>query len=214
MLKQGEGSKVIVMVTTRDESIARQICTVEPYKLDPLTKEVCWDIIKQKCDFEARPDKERLKAIGEQIANKCGGVALADHSLGHMLKFMLYEQWLSMRDDDIWNLRASEDTSTHHVVLTSLLLSYSCMPPYLRLCFGYCGIFPKGCRIPKNDLIHQWIALGLIDPSSILSTEMLAGEDYVRKLMAMCFLQHPKVRLNSSFIFLYAATQTSIHVFA
>uniref|UniRef100_A0A0A8Z5Y5 NB-ARC domain-containing protein n=1 Tax=Arundo donax TaxID=35708 RepID=A0A0A8Z5Y5_ARUDO len=81
MLTIGEGGKVIVVVTTRDEAIAKKICTIQSYKLPPLADEMCWDIIKQKCSFEARDDKERLEPIGRDIAMKCGGVALAAQAM-------------------------------------------------------------------------------------------------------------------------------------
>ncbi|KAM0904360.1 hypothetical protein ACQ4PT_018069 [Festuca glaucescens] len=93
MLKQAEGSKVMVVVTTREESTAKEIGSVDSYCLAPLTDEMCRDIIKQKCNFEARPYKERLEPIGKGIAKKCGGVPLAAQSLGHMLKSKPYDVW-------------------------------------------------------------------------------------------------------------------------
>jgi hypothetical protein len=50
MLRVGEGSKVVVLVTTRDVVMAKELCTIEPHKLDPLTDDMCWTIIKQKSD--------------------------------------------------------------------------------------------------------------------------------------------------------------------
>uniref|UniRef100_A0A453JC19 NB-ARC domain-containing protein n=2 Tax=Aegilops tauschii subsp. strangulata TaxID=200361 RepID=A0A453JC19_AEGTS len=191
MLKQGEGSKVMVVVTTREENIAKEIGTVAPYELSPFTDEMCWDIIKQKCNFEACPDKERLEPIGKEIAKKCGGVPLAAQSLGHMLKFMPCEMWDSVRTNHIWELSISKDTPNTHEVLASLLLSYNFMPPRLKLCFGYSAIFPKGHDIIEDDLIYQWIALGFIEPSSAFSTWHV-GQNYFRKLLEMSFLQHSK----------------------
>jgi hypothetical protein len=86
MLKQGEGSKVVVMVTTREKSIAQEIGTVNTFELPLLSDQMCWDILKVKSRFETRQDKEHLEPIGKEIAKKCGGVALAAQSLGHMLK--------------------------------------------------------------------------------------------------------------------------------
>jgi hypothetical protein len=165
MLKQAEGSKVMVVTTTREESTAKEIGSVDPYFLARLTDEICWDIIKQKCNFEAHPYnyKERLEPIGKDIAKKCGGVPLAAQSLGHMLKSKPYDVWDSVRSNHIWNLPNARDTSSTHGVLASLLLSYNFIDnPSLKLCFAYCAIFPKGHNIIKDDLIHQWIALGFI----------------------------------------------------
>jgi len=192
MLKQGEGSKVLVVVTTREKSIAQEIGTVDPFELPPLTDQMCWDILKVKSKFETRHDKECLEPIGKEIAKKCGGVALAAQSLGHMLKSKTYDVWDSIRSNHIWNLSTSKETSSTHEVLASLLLSYNFMSPHLKLCFAYCAFFPKGHNMISDDLIHQWIALGFMEPSSTFSTVQL-GESYITKLVEMSFLQHSKI---------------------
>ncbi|XP_051210631.1 uncharacterized protein [Lolium perenne] len=183
MLRVGKGGNVVVIVTTRDEDIAKKISTIKPYKLAPLTDDICWSIIKQKSVFESRDDKEELEKIGKVIAMKCAGVALAAKSLGHMLQSMKFSEWKSIRDSDIWNVSSFKDTSSSQV-LASLKLSYSVMPSYLKLCFAYCAIFPKGHKIIKDDLIRQWVSLGF-------STWQL-GERYISQLLGFSFLEHSK----------------------
>ncbi|CAO2152267.1 unnamed protein product [Urochloa humidicola] len=192
MLRVGEGSKVVVVVTTRDESIAKELCTIQPHKLDPLTDDMCWTILKQKSAFDSKDCKEQLELIGRDIAMKCGGVALAAQSLGYMLRSMTFDEWKSVRDSDIWNVSATRAAhSPQHKVLASLRLSYNSMPPYLKLCFGYCATFPKGYNIAKGGLIYQWLSLDFIEPPSILSTRQLS-ENYVRQLLGLSFLQVSK----------------------
>ncbi|XP_047085462.1 putative disease resistance protein RGA1 [Lolium rigidum] len=192
MLKQGEASKVLVVVTTREKRIAKEIGTVDPFELPPLSDQMCWDILKVKSMYETRQDKARLEPIGKEIAKKCGGVALAAQSLGHMLKSETYDVWDSIRSNHIWNLSASKETSSTHEVLASLLLSYNFMPPNLKLCFAYCAIFPKGHKMISDHLIHQWIALGFMEPSSTFSAWQL-GESYITKLLEMSFLLHSNI---------------------
>ncbi len=200
MLKVGSGSKVTVIVTTRDEGIAKKFCTVTPYKLEPLTDELCWTIIKQNSAFEDRDDKEQLEDVGREIAIKCGGVALAAQSLGYMLQSRKFDAWVSVKNSDIWNESISGETpSPHHNVLSSLKLSYSSMHPYLRLCFAYCAIFPKGHKIVKEDLIHQWISLGFIEPSNIFSNRQVS-EHYISQLLGMSFLQHSELPMVSYYL--------------
>ncbi|EMS51104.1 Cysteine-rich receptor-like protein kinase 15 [Triticum urartu] len=105
MLGLGLGRKVVI-VTTRDGGLARKICSpaVTPYKLETLTVDKCWTIIKQKADFEDRVDQEQLEHIGREIATKCGGVALAAQSLGHMLNGMTADEWESLSEDYIMQL--------------------------------------------------------------------------------------------------------------
>nr|XP_045088283.1 putative disease resistance protein RGA1 [Aegilops tauschii subsp. strangulata] len=116
MLKVGESGKVVVVVTTRYEDIAKKICTIQPHKLAPLKDDECWTIIKQKSDFESRYDQQELRHIGKDIASKCRGVALAAQSLGHMLHSLPFDEWESVRNSDFWNLSDSEDTSSTHTI--------------------------------------------------------------------------------------------------
>ncbi|XP_037473422.1 putative disease resistance protein RGA1 [Triticum dicoccoides] len=179
MLKVGESNKVVVIATTRSEGIAKKMSTIQPYKLAPLTDNMCWSIIKQKSAFESRGDKEQLEEIGKVIAMKCAGVALAAQSLGHTLQSMKSGQWESVRDSNIWTAPSLEDTSSTQV-LASLKLSYSVLPSYLKLCFAYCAIFPKGHKILKDDLVHQWVSLGF--------TSWELGQRYINQLLGLSFL--------------------------
>uniref|UniRef100_A0A453N5I4 Uncharacterized protein n=1 Tax=Aegilops tauschii subsp. strangulata TaxID=200361 RepID=A0A453N5I4_AEGTS len=191
MLNLGEGGKLVVVVTTREESVAHKIHTgtVKPYKLAPLTDEICWTIIKNKSSFENRAERAQLELIGKEIAKKCGGVALAAQSIGYMLYAMEFDEWVSVNNSEIWDVLASGE-STHHVH-ASLLLSYHVMDKYLKLCFAYCATFPKGHKIAKEDLAHQWIALGLVEPSRTFS-DIQTSHKYIRHLFGMCFLEHPR----------------------
>jgi adenylate kinase family enzyme len=145
-----DDSNTIVLVTTRSERVAERICTnLQPYKILPLTNDMCWDIIKQRSGFVDRDDKEQLMGIGLEIAQKCDGVALAAQSLGFTLRSMNFDQWMEMKDSGIWNEHVSKEVSLPNHALASLKLSYSYMDPCLKPCFTYCAIFPKGHKMVK-----------------------------------------------------------------
>nr|CAB3484251.1 unnamed protein product [Digitaria exilis] len=183
------GHKVHVIVTTRGAGIAKKVQTSVAYNIQALSVDVCWDIIKQRASFENRFDKERFEFIGKEIAEKCGGVALAARAIGYILrsKSDLHE-WVSVKESGIWNVSSSGSSSDDRV-LASLKLSYSSMPSYLRLCFAYCAIFPKGHKMAKDELIYQWAALGFIMPSDGTSIQQ-HGEAYINQLLDMSFFHH------------------------
>ncbi|KAF8668322.1 hypothetical protein HU200_052379 [Digitaria exilis] len=97
----------------------------ESAHIQALSVDVCWDIIKQRASFENRFDKERFEVIGKEIAEKCGGVALAARAIGYILrsKSDLHE-WVSVKESGIWNVSTSGSSSDDRV-LASLKLSYS-----------------------------------------------------------------------------------------
>ncbi|XP_066332466.1 putative disease resistance protein RGA3 [Miscanthus floridulus] len=185
-------SMVRVIVTTRNEEVARNIGTVAPYKLKPLSDDYCWALFRQIA-FQSgctlgEGDTDALESIGQTIAKKCKGVPLAAQALGFMLRTKDVWEWENMRDSEIWEGPSTDD------VLPSLKLSYYHMPPYLKLCFSYCSVFPKGCEIHRDNLIQQWISLGFIHSSSRkdLTLEKI-GENYVNELLGMSFLQYSRI---------------------
>jgi hypothetical protein len=169
------GSMIDIIVTTRDEGIARNISTSEPYNLQPLSDDICWEIISKYSNC----NQKEFELIGLEIAKKCGGVPLAAQALGCMLQSKDISEWQKINNSDIWN-ETSKDS-----VLPSLKLSYQRMPQQLRICFSYCAIFSKGHNIVQDDLIQQWSALGFIDTSK--------GKEYIRQLLGMSFLQVSKL---------------------
>ncbi|CAL4984853.1 unnamed protein product [Urochloa decumbens] len=180
---------MIILVTTRSELVAERICSnLKPYKILPLTNDMCWEVIKQRSDFQGRDDKEQLIDIGQEIAQKCGGVALAAQSLGFTLWSMNFDEWIKVKDNHIWNETVSNDFSMPSYVLASLRLSYSYMSPYLKPCFTYCATFPKGHKIVKQDLIFQWISLDFVRATKLLSMMQLC-EVYIVHLLGLSFFQ-------------------------
>ncbi|CAD6343588.1 unnamed protein product [Miscanthus lutarioriparius] len=185
-------SMVRVIVTTRNEEVARNIGTVAPYKLKPLSDDYCWALFRQIA-FQSgctlgEGDTDALESIGQTIAKKCKGVPLAAQALGFMLRTKDVREWENIRDSEIWEGPSTDD------VLPSLKLSYYHMPPYLKLCFSYCSVFPKGCEIHRDNLIQQWISLGFIHSNSRkdLTLEKI-GENYVNELLGMSFLQYSRI---------------------
>ncbi|CAL4994030.1 unnamed protein product [Urochloa decumbens] len=191
-----DNSNIIIIATTRSERVAERICTnFQPYKISPLTNDMCWDIIKQRSGFERRDDKEQLAGIGLEIARTCCGVPLAARSLGFTLRSMNFDQWMKVKDNDLRNEPVLNNVSLSNHVLTCLKLSYSYMPLCLKPCFTYCAIFPKGHKIVKNDLIYQWISSGFINPTKLLSNIEVC-ERFIVQLLGLSFFQRlvsPKI---------------------
>jgi hypothetical protein len=179
------GDNVDVIVTTCNQAIARKICTVEPYRLNPLDDDTCWEIIKKYICFEE--EHEELEKIGLKIASKCWGLPSAARAYARMLDSRDPRKWEKVMRADVRDI-----FSGSYSLLSTLELSYRSIPPDLGLCFDYCcNIFPSGHNIVKEDLIHQWIAIDLIEPSEISSaTEITEG--YVTRLLDMSLFQTTK----------------------
>jgi hypothetical protein len=177
------GKKVIVVVTTQSAAIAREICSIKPYKLNPLSDEMCWTMIKRTSYYQYIFRKEKLEQIGRELARKCMGVPLAAKEVERVLRYKDLHVWeQKLASNRIIESKGADD------LMASLILSCRGMPPNLKLCFAYSGVFKEGHKMVKHDLVHQWIALDFIEPSGVMSASEVA-EEYFNRLLDISFLQ-------------------------
>ncbi|KAG5568293.1 hypothetical protein H5410_064693 [Solanum commersonii] len=152
---QGDiGSKIIV--TTRKESVALMMGN-EQISMDNLSTEASWSLFKRHA-FENRDPMghPELEEVGKQIAAKCKGLPLALKTLAGMLRSKSeVEEWKRILISEIWELRDKD-------ILPALMLSYNDLPAHLKRCFSFCAIFPKDYPFRKEQVIHLWIANGLV----------------------------------------------------
>ncbi|KAK6135867.1 hypothetical protein DH2020_030354 [Rehmannia glutinosa] len=185
LLKNGRaGSKIIV--TTRSKAVATITCTTSPYNLTGLSDDDCLSLFL-KCAFRDGPNDwlPNLVAIGKEIVEKCGGVPLAVKTLGSLLYMNTDEQeWVRIRDNDIWEIDQKQSD-----ILPLLQLSYERLPSYLKQCFAYCSMLPKGLEIPREVFINLWIAQGFVHSVTPGSRQLKdIGNQYFNELLSrFCF---------------------------
>ncbi|KAJ1415632.1 Winged helix-like DNA-binding domain superfamily [Sesbania bispinosa] len=178
------GSKILV--TTRSNSIASMMGTVDSYVLKGLSPENCLSLFV-KWAFKEGEEKKYpiLVEIGKEIVGKCQGAPLAVRTLGSSLfsKFDL-EKWKFIRDCELWNLEQKEDD-----ILPALKLSYDQMPSHLRHCFTYFSLFPKDYEFFGSIMTSLWLGHGLLQsPDGSQKTNDIARE-YIDELYSRSFIQ-------------------------
>ncbi|KAJ3683448.1 hypothetical protein LUZ60_013675 [Juncus effusus] len=149
----------VVLVTARNNEVARIMRTMPLYTLNFLPFENCWAFFKQLA-FGKRDLNEfgNLLAIGEKIVRKCGGSPLAVRALGNALRFVEDEEkWEDVLDSELWEIREGEQE-----VLPALKLSYDQMPLDLKQCFLTFALFPKDYVFVMDNMVKLWISLGLV----------------------------------------------------
>ncbi|KAL2480722.1 putative disease resistance RPP13-like protein 1 [Abeliophyllum distichum] len=182
LMNCSSGSKIIV--TTRSKTVATIYSTMPPYNLEGLSDDDCLSLFL-KCAFRKRDDwLPNLVEIGKEIVKKCGGVPLAVKTLGSLLYMKTDEQeWLHIRDNEIWEIDQKQTD-----ILPILRLSYEQMSSYLRQCFAYCSMFPKGFEIPREVFINLWIAQGFIQsPNGNKQLENIGNQYFNELLSRFCF---------------------------
>ncbi|KAF9664121.1 hypothetical protein SADUNF_Sadunf17G0123200 [Salix dunnii] len=148
-----------VMVTTRDEMVARRMAAGYIKDMERLSEEDSWELF-QRLAIGMRRKEEwvQLEAIGASIVKKCCGVPLALKALGNLMRLKDSEdQWIAVKESEIWDLR--EDARE---ILPALRLSYINLSPHLKQCFAFCSIFPKDHVMRREELVALWMANGFI----------------------------------------------------
>ncbi|XP_060170073.1 putative disease resistance RPP13-like protein 1 [Lycium barbarum] len=150
------GSKIIV--TTRKESVALMMGS-EAINVGTLSSEVSWSLFKRHAFENIDPMKHpELEEVGKQIAHKCKGLPLALKALAGILRSKPeVDQWRDILRSEIWELPSHSND-----ILPALMLSYNDLPARLKQCFAYCSIYPKDYQFSKDQVIHLWIANGLV----------------------------------------------------
>ncbi|KAM3399155.1 hypothetical protein P3S68_002671 [Capsicum galapagoense] len=161
------GSKI--MVTTRKENVARMMDS-GAINLGTLSSDVSWALFKRHSLKNRDPEEHpELEEVGKQIADKCKGLPLALKALAGILR--------RKSEVDEWKeiLRSELCEQNLNGILPALMLSYNDLPAHLKQCFAYCAIYPKDYQFCKEQVIHLWIANGLVQ-------QLHSGNQYFNEL--------------------------------
>jgi hypothetical protein len=180
--QQAKGN--VILVTTRNKSVARAICTLYPIALDGLKKEDFWECFKAYA-FGKEKGNNKLHYVGRQIADRLKGYPLAAKSVGGLLrKNINFERWTRILESKEWI--SHQDTEG---IISILKFSYDYLPFHLRRCFSYCSLFPKSYQIYAEDLVYLWISQGFIYPSGDNIRLEEVGYEYLDDLVNLGFFE-------------------------
>ncbi|XP_020228379.1 putative disease resistance protein RGA4 [Cajanus cajan] len=185
IMEGGKGSMIIV--TTRSRTVANIMGTHPPLFLKGLDLERSWKLFSQVAfDGGKEPNDRELLAIGRDIVKKCAGVPLAIRVIGSLLysRNLGRSDWLYFKEVEFSKIDQEKDK-----IFAILKLSYDHLPSFLKNCFAYCSLFPKGFEFDKKTLIQLWVAEGFIQPSNDIRYEENVGHEYFMNLLSMSLFQ-------------------------
>ncbi|KAG6495915.1 hypothetical protein ZIOFF_043746 [Zingiber officinale] len=167
-----------VIVTTRNQSVARIMGTRSPLNLNCLPFDVCWPLFKRVtlggADKSLQPHLEHL---GRKIVDKCKGLPLAVKVLGGALRNNEdIDSWEDFLQNEMW-----ESEETNKEVLPALKISYDCMPIQLKRCFQYLSLFPKDTSLDSEEIVRLWMSQGLLPLDGDKRAEDI-GRSYIKRL--------------------------------
>lgn len=164
-----------IMVTTRNEAVAKLVQTMPFYYLDCLSSDDSWLLFQQAAFSVDQQDDTPadLDKIGKNIIVKCRGLPLAIKTLGSMLRYEADEvRWRYVLESDIWDLEPPQKE-----ILPALELSYRHLPIHLKRCFVALSLFPKGYLIDRREVFGLWKSLDIIQCDR--QFDIIVPQDYI-----------------------------------
>ncbi|KAF7046622.1 hypothetical protein CFC21_055640 [Triticum aestivum] len=183
LVSQQSGSKVLV--TSRRDTFPAALCCAEVCPLENMEDAHFLALFKHHA-FSGREIKnlqlcERLKFFAEKIVKRLGQSPLAVKVVGSQLKGKTnMTAWKDALIMKIYKL--SEPMS-------ALFWSYEKLDPCLQRCFLYCSLFPKGHKYDIDELVHLWMAEGLVDLCNQNKRAEDIGEDCFKEMISISFFQ-------------------------
>ncbi|XP_050280130.1 disease resistance protein RPM1-like [Quercus robur] len=181
------GSRIII--TTRKRSLGSYCASSSHYiydlNLHPLTCEEAWELFCDKA-FQDGKCPDFLVDWSVKIVKRCEGLPHAIVTIG---KFLSNKQQSMMEFRKVHDsLQYEPDNPFSHSFYRILWPSYYRLPPNLKSCFLYFGLFPEDYSIKCGRIIRLWVAEGFIEQKRGKTLEQVAYE-YLDELIQMSLVQ-------------------------
>ncbi|KAM3296666.1 hypothetical protein ACQJBY_038824 [Aegilops geniculata] len=155
-----------VLVTTRDETVARRMKAVLPYHhVDKLEEDNAWSLLKKQIISSEIDDHDMdmLKDIGVQIVARCDGLPLAVKVMGGLLcqRDRKHREWEMVLNDSIWSISGMPEGLNNAVHL-----SYEDLSSSAKQCFLHYSLLPKTTVFYSDEIIGMWISEGFLHGTS------------------------------------------------
>ncbi|KAJ4771330.1 NBS-LRR-like resistance protein [Rhynchospora pubera] len=186
LLCSAAGAGSVIIVTTRNESVALIMEAFPKHNLAILTNEDSWKLFEKRA-FSAWDGKqtEEHREIGKTIAHKCGGLPLAVNAMGGLMGTKTeLSAWHEILNSRVWDELQSKN------VLSILKLSYDHLPSDMKQCFAFCAIFPQDYEIERETLIQLWMANDFIPNDGSMENLENNGRSIFNELHHRSFFQN------------------------
>ncbi|MQM20041.1 hypothetical protein Taro_053056 [Colocasia esculenta] len=189
---QGAAAGSKVLITTRFETVAKQVGAVHLHPVAKMNPVEGWFLLcKRVCihgeDFRGL---EYLKDVGVKIVERCDGLPLAIKVIGGVLRGRgkNREDWEEVLHSRTWSSSIFPE-GMKDMVMEALHLSYEDLPPHLKQCFLYLSLFPEDHVFKRPNVVQQWIAEGFVKAEGDASTLEEIGREYFKELVDRSLLQ-------------------------
>ncbi|XP_031102033.1 putative late blight resistance protein homolog R1A-10 [Ipomoea triloba] len=141
-----------ILVTTRFTKVAKYL-SADSYHVKYQTFDNLWELFSMKVFGQSQHVPKEYELIGKHIVLGCRGLPLAVVVIAGLLATI-------EKSIEIWrDVKETLDRVDNDKRISQILsLSYNYLPPHLKPCFHYFGVFPEDNVISVKRLINLWVA--------------------------------------------------------
>ncbi|KQK16239.1 putative disease resistance protein RGA3 [Brachypodium distachyon] len=143
-----------VLITTRDERVARRMGAIHLYRVKCLNEDDGWWLLRTKSLLNENTGN--MQDVGRRIVQKCNGLPMAIRRIG------CYLRDVEPQENDWERVYSSNFCGISRRIRSTINMSYLELPYYLKRCFIYCALYREGFVINRQCITRQWIAEGFI----------------------------------------------------
>ncbi|KAJ0080727.1 hypothetical protein Patl1_09745 [Pistacia atlantica] len=183
------GESSFFIITSRNEDVVKHmgVDISRIHRPRTLNEEESWLLF---CKFafsrsRGQCSNDRLKRVGGDILEKCGGLPLAIKTIAALLapKVDSLKEWKKIYQD----FHGLTTTGQNSSVMASLQMSYDELPTYLKPCLLCFSIYPEDFKIHGEQIVHWWVGEGIVQGNnSWTATEL--GYEYLSELANRCLI--------------------------
>ncbi|KAJ3684132.1 hypothetical protein LUZ61_013296 [Rhynchospora tenuis] len=176
MIGGARGSRLLV--TTRDDRVARFFQATTTHHVQKLSDEDAWSLLAKQVALNEL-DSVTLKEVGVELVKKCDGLPLAIIAIGGVLRGRGKDvrEWQTISESTLWSM-----VPGNHYFPQAFYLSYEDLPSHLKQCFIFCSLYPEDFEFSKIDLVYLWLAEGFLCDKGDLSFYE-KGMEYYKELV-------------------------------
>ncbi|KAL5731477.1 hypothetical protein ACHQM5_004201 [Ranunculus cassubicifolius] len=190
-LRNGEGCKSSIIITTRHEHLAREMGATAIHKVQKLDEDKSWFLF---CAItfhgkESMVSNTQFEQLGKDIVKKCVGHPLAIKTIAEHLSTKLnsLHPWREVC------VNFSGELENRKTVLASLRLSYDDLPAALKHCIMCFSVYPEGTEINAEQLVYWWVSEGFVQGNGH-NTAIEVAFMWLRELVSRCLVESVEQR--------------------
>ena len=181
LISQQAGSKVLI--TSRRDTLPAALFCKQVIRLGNMEDAEFLALFKHHAfsgvEIEEQLLRLKLEQTAEKIAKRLGQSPLAAKVLGSRLS--------RKKDVSEWNATLKIDNLSEP--RRALLWSYEKLDPRTQRCFLYCSLFPKGHKYNIDEMVHLWVAEGLVDSYKLRRRMEDVATEYFNEMVCGSFFQ-------------------------